>query len=95
MSVTVSQTATEPKLEFAVEVRDGRGSSRHTVTVDPALLARLTAGQRVSAERFVEAVFAFLLERESKDSILARFDVSVVSRYFPEFEGTIGTYLPG
>ena len=31
MSVTVSQTATEPKLEFAVEVRDGRGSSRHTV----------------------------------------------------------------
>ena len=94
MSVTVSQTATQPKLEFAVEVRDGRGSSRHTVTLDPALLARLTSGRRVSAERFVEAVFEFLLEREPKDSILGRFDVSVVSRYFPEFEGTIGTYLP-
>lgn len=95
MSVTVSQTATQPKLEFAVEVRDGGGSSRHTVTLDPALLARLTAGRHVSAERFVEAVFAFLLEREPKDSILGRFDVSVVSRYFPEFEGTIATYVPG
>jgi hypothetical protein len=94
MSVHVSQTAAHPKLELAVEVRDGRGTSRHTVTLDPALLARLSAGRPVGAERFVEAVFAFLLEREPKDSILARFDVSVVSRYFPEFEETIGTYLP-
>ncbi len=95
MSVTVSRTGTQPKLEFAVEVRDGRGSSRHTVTLDPALHARLTAGRRVSDEAFVEAVFEFLLERESKDSILSRFDVSVVSRYFPEFETAIGAYLRG
>ena len=93
MSITVSQTATQPKLEFAVEVREGRGSSRHTVTLDPALLARLGGG-RVSGERFVQAVFEFLLERESKESILSRFDVSVVSRYFPEFESAIGGYLP-
>lgn len=94
MSVSVTRTATQPKLEFAVEVRDGRGSSRHTVTADPALVAQLVAGRRVTEERFVEAVFEFLLEREPKDSILSRFDVSVVSRYFPEFEGTIGAYLP-
>ncbi len=94
MAVSVTQTATQPTLEFAVEVREGRGSSRHTVTLDPALFTRLTAGRTVSAERFVEAVFAFLLERESKDSILSRFDVSVVSRYFPEFESEIVSYLP-
>jgi hypothetical protein len=98
MSVSVTRTTTTPRLEFAVEVRDGRGSSRHTVTLDPALHARLTAGravgeERVGEERLIEAVFAFLLEREPKESILSRFDVSVVSRYFPEFESEIGTYL--
>jgi len=91
MSVSVTQTAAAPTLEFAVEVREGRGSSRHTVTLDPALLARL--GNGVTGEKFVEGVFAFLLEREPKESILSRFDVSVVSRYFPEFESEIGSYL--
>ena len=95
MSVSVIRTATEPRLEFAVDVRDGRGSSRHTVTADPALVRRLVGNRAVSDERFVEAVFAFLLEREPKESILSRFDVSVVARYFPEFEGEIGGYLGG
>jgi hypothetical protein len=30
-----------------------------------------------------------LLEREPKEAILRRFDVSVIGRYFPEFEGVI------
>ncbi|MCC6849850.1 MAG: hypothetical protein IT294_15205 [Deltaproteobacteria bacterium] len=94
MSVAVTRTATEPTLAFAVEVRDGRSSSRHTVTADPALVKRLAAGRSISDERFVEAVFEFLLEREPKDAILARFDVSIVSRYFPEFEREIGKHLP-
>jgi len=37
----------------------------------------------------VRRSFEFLLERESKDSILARFDLSVISRYFPEYEREI------
>jgi hypothetical protein len=91
MSVHVTQIAATPKLEFAVDVREGRGSSRHTVTLDPALLARL--GNGVTGEQFVAGVFAFLLEREPKESILSRFDVSVVSRYFPEFESEIASHL--
>ena len=93
MSISVTQTATQPKLEFAVEVREGRGSSRHTVTLDPALLARLAGGADAKGETFVHAVFEFLLEREPKESIMSRFDVSVVSRYFPEFETEIAAYL--
>jgi hypothetical protein len=30
-----------------------------------------------------------LLEREPKESILNRFDLSVISRYFPEYEREI------
>ena len=37
----------------------------------------------------IKKSFAFLLDRESKESILASFDLTVISRYFPEFEGVI------
>ena len=53
---------------------------------------QLTAG-KYTPERCIEAAFRFLLEREPKESILARFDISVVSHYFPEFEHELPRYL--
>jgi hypothetical protein len=44
-------------------------------------------------ERVIAAAFAFLLDREPKESILPRFDVTVISRYFPEFETELPDYL--
>ncbi len=41
---------------------------------------------RLPVERLVEASFAFLLEREPRESILGTFDLSAISRYFPEYE---------
>ena len=93
MSISVSRTATQPKPTFDVEVREGRGSSHHTVTVDDATFARLAGASGTTPEQLVHAVFEFLLEREPKESILSRFDVTVVARYFPEFEGELGSYL--
>ena len=78
---------------FVVVVRDGGSATRHAVTMDAATFARLAAGAAVSRIEIIRAVFAFLLEREPKESILARFDVTVVSRYFPEFERELGRYL--
>jgi hypothetical protein len=86
MSVSVTQTATQPKLAFEVDVREGRGASHHTVTCDPALYDTLAGTRGVAAPAFIEAVFAFLLEREPKESILGRFDLTVIGRYFPEWE---------
>ena len=94
MSIDVSQTATQPTLEFAVVVREGRGETRHTVTLEPAAFTRLAGASGATPEAFIHAVFEFLLEREPKESIMSRFDVRVVSRYFPEFEDEIGSYLP-
>jgi len=93
MSIAVTRTASAPKLELEVDVREGRGSTHHTVTVDPATFQRLAGASGASPEDFVHAVFEFLLEREPKESIMSRFDVTVVSRYFPEFESEIGGYL--
>ena len=53
---------------------------------------RLTAGKH-TAECCLEAAFRFLLDREPKESILERFDVMVISRYFPEFEREMPRYL--
>ena len=35
----------------------------------------------------------FLLDREPKESILEHFDVTVISRYFREFERELPSYL--
>ena len=44
-------------------------------------------------EATVEAAFRFLLDREPKESILRRFDLTVIARYFPEFERELPQYL--
>jgi hypothetical protein len=72
---------------LSVKVREGRGETSHEVTLGRDLLARLSPGE--SADAFVKRCFAFLLEREPKESILRRFDVSVIARYFSEFEDVI------
>jgi hypothetical protein len=41
----------------------------------------------------VEASFAFLLEREPNESILRTFDLTVIGRYFPDYEREIGQRL--
>lgn len=69
-------------------VTGGGGSTEHDVTLSSADLERLGASHR-SPEDFIRACFEFLLEREAKESILPSFDVSVIGRYFPEFERVI------
>jgi len=78
--------------EFQVVVREGRGESRHQVTMARDTCDRLTGGKH-TPERCLEAAFRFLLEREPKESILGRFDLTVISRYFPEFEQELPRYL--
>jgi hypothetical protein len=72
-----------------VTIREGGAEvSRHRVRVRPADLVRLAPGA-LSPESLVEASFSFLLEREPPQSILRSFDLTDISRYFPEFESTI------
>lgn len=44
-------------------------------------------------ERLVQETFAFLLEREPKESILRRFELGVVERYFPDYPAIIDRRL--
>lgn len=79
-------------LEFNVVVCDGKGESRQHVTMARKTYEQLTAGKH-TPERCLEAAFQFLLDREPKELILERFDVTVISRYSPEFEQELPRYL--
>lgn len=90
--IDVQQTADGDPLEFTVRVTGGSGGTRHHVTMSRETAGRLGADRHDPA-RIIEAAFRFLLDREPKESIMGRFDVTVISRYFPEFEGTLPDYL--
>lgn len=76
---------------FAVTVGDGEGQTHHEVTLSDADHARL--GGAHSKQACVAAAFAFLLDHEPKESILSRFDLTVIGRYFPGFERELPHYL--
>ena len=78
----------------AVTIDDGRGTSAHDVTVATEHATDLAAAANPSdVERLVHETIAFLLEREPKESIMRAFDLTVVGRYFPEFEAEIRSRL--
>ena len=58
------------------------------VRVEPAYSRKL-AGDAVPREDLIRRSFEFLLEREPKEAILRSFDLSVIARYFPEYEAEI------
>ena len=60
--------------EFRVRISEGGSESSHHVTLSPADYTRL-AGGKAEPEELVRRSSAFLLERESKESILSRFDL--------------------
>ncbi len=90
--IEIRRTQGDDPLTFEVTIRDAGGETRHRVTISRETYARLSSGAR-TPERCVEAAFRFLLDREPKESILRRFDVSVISRYFPDFERELPSYL--
>lgn len=95
MSTTdVRCTPTPVGWRCAVTIDDGHGTSTHDVTVATEEATDLAAAADQSdVERLVYETMAFLLEREPKESILRTFDVTVVGRYFPEFEHEIKSRL--
>ncbi|HEU5003302.1 MAG TPA: hypothetical protein VFW71_11070 [Actinomycetota bacterium] len=77
---------------FEVRVRQGGTETQHQVTVPE----RLPNGPDLGAddlERIVGESFRFLLERERASSILTRFSLSDITRYFPEYPAEIARRL--
>jgi len=74
--------------EFMVSVEEGETRTDHTLTLDDAYYRYLTNGE-ISKEELIKRSFEFLLEKESKESILSKFDLKVIKNYFSDYEEKI------
>jgi hypothetical protein len=76
---------------FTVNVTEGDSTTVHRVRVSSVDHRRLAPD--VEPALLVEESFRFLLDRESKEAILRRFDLPVIGRYYPEYETEIRSRL--
>jgi hypothetical protein len=72
---------------FRVTVEEGKGRTEHEVLAGPGAVRR--HGGAVPPEELLQASVAFLLEREPKESILPRFELSEIERHFPDHPAKI------
>ncbi len=73
---------------FLVTVDESGSSSEHMVELDEDYYTKLTGG-KISKEELIKRSFEFLLKRESKESILSKFNLRIIENYFPEYEREI------
>jgi hypothetical protein len=72
-----------------VTVDHGGRHTMHSVSVSRKDVERWARGSdRQDVESLVARSFDFLLEREPPSAILATFDLSLIQRYFPEYDST-------
>ncbi|OGN07946.1 MAG: hypothetical protein A3C61_02295 [Candidatus Yanofskybacteria bacterium RIFCSPHIGHO2_02_FULL_39_10] len=77
---------------FLVEVGHGDNLIEYFIDVDKEYWTRLTA-RRIEPAELVKATFEFLLDKESKEVILKKFNLSDVSGHFPNYENEIRRIL--
>jgi hypothetical protein len=87
MAVTVRCASTGDDHRCEVEVMEGTSVTHHTVLVRRGDRDRWGMGR--SVEDLVRDSFDFLLKRESQESILPEFELSVIARFFPDYERAI------
>ena len=90
--IEVETSEQDTGYEFRVTVRERGSQTRHRVTLREVDYQRLSGGETSPAALVTES-FRFLLERESKESILGSFDLTLIGRYFPEYEREISKRL--
>lgn len=76
-----------------VSVDSGTAMTEHEVLVDRATLDDLAPG--ATPEALVAESFRFLLEREPAGSILRRFELPIIGRYFGEFADEMRRRMAG
>ena len=66
-------------------------TTTHTVTVNDQSLTDLTDNNATKTQ-LIDFSFKFLLNREKNTSILASFDINVISRYFSDYKDEVKSW---
>ncbi len=83
----MAQITVTRQADATFHVQTPAGTS-HDVSVPAGFAASLGCGH-VAPGELVRASFEFLLEREPATSILRKFSLDVISRYFPSYPAEI------
>ena len=59
--------------------------TNHQVTISDNFVTEYQI-KNLTKKEILEQSFIFLLERESNNSILRKFDIEVIANYFPEYK---------
>jgi len=86
--VNVVCRADGPGWSCTVQVGPSGRTTEHEVSVSTGELERL-APSASEPTGLVEQSFRFLLEREPRESILRRFAITKIERYFPDYPTVI------
>ena len=73
--------------EFEVTVQSNTVTT-HLVTLSNEVHKNLT-NEKVTKEELLDFSFKFLLDREPNTSIMSSFELTVISRYFSDYEKSI------
>ncbi len=73
--------------EFKIVVEEESSRTKHRVRMEKDFYENLET--EIGPEEVVQNSFEFLLEREAKEMILSEFNITVIGKYFPEFEEEI------
>jgi hypothetical protein len=74
---------TESGWHCTVTLGDDERATTHEVTVDREVLEDLAPG--ATPEELVRVSFEFLLEREPRESIMRRFELPIIGRFFGDY----------
>lgn len=77
--------------KFAVTIKERTSKTEYVVTLDEEYFHNLT-NMKITKEELIKRSFEFLLKRESKESILSEFNLSIIKSYFPEYEEKIKNF---
>ncbi len=73
--------------EYEVTVKS-KTVTTHLVNLSDEVHKNLT-NEKVTKEELLDFSFKFLLDRESNTSILSSFELTVISRYFSDYEKSV------
>ena len=83
MNTTIRCEPIDGGWQCSVTVGDDAAATLHHVTVDRETLEDLAPG--MTPQELVRISFEFLLERESRESIMRSFELPIIGRFFGDY----------
>lgn len=91
--LTVTCDADEGGWRCSVVVGEDAAATQHRVELDRLTLEDLAPG--ATPEQLVRESFAYLLEREPRESIMRSFELPIIARFFGDYPDEISRRLRG